>query len=113
MGMLGGWLLHLVLPSIATVIAGYLTKILHTQAKKAGLDLTQAQDDAIKAKVLDIVVGIEERAAGGDVKKDGKHDEAVTKIESAFPQLSEVQIEDAIKQAVPKMRGLPFHFGPH
>lgn len=61
-GAIGHGILNVVLPSLATVIAGLLVMVLKRVAKKYGLEVTEKQEERLKQIVVDKIHATEEAA---------------------------------------------------
>jgi len=62
MGFIIATILPLVLPSLATVLGGFLVAILNKFLKKQGIELTNAQDERLRQLVRDGIKAAEEMA---------------------------------------------------
>lgn len=62
LGSIGAGILHIVLPSLATVIAGFLMVILKRVAAKYGIEVTEKQEERLKQIVVDKIHATEEVA---------------------------------------------------
>jgi molybdopterin-guanine dinucleotide biosynthesis protein A len=61
-GALGGGIMQVLLPSLATVIAGMLMLVLKRLAAKYGLEITEKQEERLKQIVVDKIHATEEVA---------------------------------------------------
>lgn len=108
MGAIAGWigakLVSLVLPSLGTVIAGYAIAFLDRQLKKAGLDLSEAQEARIRQIIDDAIRGVEERAATQRMTSDQKLVTAIQDVQAKLPSLSGDEIVARIHQQLPDLR---------
>jgi hypothetical protein len=77
---IGDALLKAVLPTLGSVIAGFVILVLKRIAAKHGIELTEKQEDRLKAIVVEKVNAVEERAHRGEIDKEDKHEAAVTAV---------------------------------
>lgn len=105
---IGGGLVHLVLPSLATILASLAVSFVAKKASQAGVDLTQAQTDLLKTEVTHAVQAVEERAtrakaAGNPMTPDAKRKEALA-IVAASPNIVQGNIQQMIDTVLPEVR---------
>lgn len=103
-GDLGGQLLAWVLPSLATIIGGYLVTVLHAQAARIGIEVTAGQDAAIKEAVRVAVLAVEELARRQPLSSREKATLATTKLRQSLPQVSPAHLEELIDATLPTIR---------
>jgi len=79
-GSIGKGLLELVLPGLATVIAGQVVALLRRLAKKQGLAITEAQEERIRKLVADVLRRVEEAARRQHMTPEAKRTAATDGI---------------------------------
>lgn len=72
LGSIGSGILHLVLPSLGTVIAGLVVLVLKRVASKYGIEVTEKQEERLKQIVVDKVHATEEAARRTPMNSDEK-----------------------------------------
>lgn len=108
-GWLGQTLLEVVLPSLATVIAGLVIGLLSRYLKKVKIELTAEQEARLRAIVEDAVKATEEVArrqatAGTVMSSRDKDSMTATAVLNAMPDLPAGQLRTAIDAALPEVR---------
>ena len=105
---LGHFLLSLVLPSLGTVLAGLLVSLVQKKAQQAGVELTQAQTDRLKAVVTNAVQAVEERAmrakASGTPMSSNDKRNAALAIVASDPALVEGDVQKMVDAVLPEVR---------
>lgn len=104
------WLLsHLVaalLPSLGTVVAGYVIVVLHRLAARFKFELTAAQEARIRQIIIDAINSVEERAATSEVVQPSaaKLDQAIRAVQQQLPELPAAEINARIHELLPTVR---------
>ncbi len=102
---IGTELLHLVLPALATAIAGLAIALLKKQLAKVNLDLTDAQASTLEALVRKAILAAQEAARRNpSMTGSDKAAAAAAAIQAARPDLSPAQVQAAIDAALPPLR---------
>lgn len=110
LGAVGDLLRELVLPSLATLIGGLVVGLLAKYLKKAGLELTQAQQDRIRALITEAIRATEEasrrEAMTSEEKRTRTIDAARTAItlDPALPDLSREDVAEVMDAQLPLVR---------
>ena len=108
MGLLAGVgasLIQLVLPSVATVVGGFLVAILNKYLKKQGIELTNAQDERLRQLVRDGIKAAEEMARRNpDLSSTEKHAIAVNQAVAREPSTTVAAASRVVDQEMPEMR---------
>jgi hypothetical protein len=112
MNAIGGTMLHLVLPSVASVAAGFAVKYLAKLAAKAHVDLTQQQQDALKQDVKDAILAVEEKATTAKSSSPAvkpytstdKLDTATAMVLEKHPEATHTAVQDLIHAQLPIVR---------
>jgi hypothetical protein len=97
-GAIGSGLVHLVLPSLGTIIAGMLVMVLKRAASKYGLEVTEKQEERLKQIVVDKIHATEEasRRSGNVLSGDEKKTiavEQVLKVAESDPTIPNPSVE--------------------
>lgn len=101
--------LAIIVPMVATAAGGmavaYLTKLSH----KAGLDITQQQQDILKADVVDAIQSVQEKAgraltAGTPMSSIDKHALATDIVAGKQPGVPLAAISEMIDAILPEVR---------
>lgn len=103
-GWVGSQLLELVLPALATVIAGLVVGLLRKMLKKLQLELTAEQDTRIRQLVADAVRTVEERSRRDGLSSREKADAAMAIVADQVPQVRALDVQRMIDAALPGMR---------
>jgi len=95
---------HLVLPTLATAIAGYVVALLAKQLQRAGIQLTDAQDERLRAIVRDAIRYAEEQARRNPLTGSEKRAIAVNQSVARVPSISVDTAERVVDQQLPVVR---------
>lgn len=103
---LGKKLVELVLPSLATMVAGLAVASLQKVLKKQGLELTQAQEQRLRVLAEDAILQVEEmaRRQQGQMTSEQKAEEATRIVAARAPEVSRNAIKAAIDSVLPIVR---------
>lgn len=107
---IGQQVLGLLLPALATAIAGLLVGILTRYLKKIGLEVDAKQEARLKEIAVKAVTAVEERArrekiASGEAMSSRAKDATAAAIVSAqLPKLNTAEVNNAIDAALPEVR---------
>jgi hypothetical protein len=105
LAVIGASLLQAVLPTVATVISGYVLRLLHVQLKKAKIELTADQEQAVADLVEHAVLVVEERARRSPNMRGEQKAAAATQIVlAAAPDLPPQVVRQLIDATLPKVR---------
>jgi len=117
LGALGSGLVELVLPSLATVISGFVIALLRKKAKQAGLDLTAQQEERLKQLVRDGIRKAEEvstrsvKLGEPALAPVDKQAVALDYVQNQLPDLDTNKVLEAIDVQLPRLRAI--NFGPN
>ena len=106
----GDMLLQIVLPSLATIVGGMIVGLLNKQLKKAGIELTQAQQDRVKELIQDAIRATEEAARRESMTSEEKRAKAIVAATLAItsapsiPDMPREEIEAALDSQLPIVR---------
>lgn len=103
---IGGGLLHLVLPSLGTILAGLAVSFVQKKAAQAGIDLTQAQTNLLKTQVTNAVQAVEEISQKNPTTITGqeKHAMATSMVAAVAPTASPTQVDTLINAVLQDVR---------
>lgn len=101
---LGAQLLDWVLPSLATLIGGYVVRVLSQQAKRLGIQITAEQEAQIKEAVKTAVLAVEELARRVPMSGEEKAQVATAKLRRELPEVPESRIAELVDAALPVVR---------
>lgn len=102
-------LVQLVLPSLATVIAGYGIAFLKRMLERYGLKITTEQEERLRQLAKDAVLRAEElaskriKAGGTGMTPNEKLTFAVNEIQARMPDLNLPDAAAAVEAALPKV----------
>jgi len=102
---IGAQLLHTVLPSLATIIAGYIVALAAKQLKKLGIELTNAQDERLRQLVRDGILAAEEAAhRNPKLTSVEKNAIAVNQAAARSPETKLDTVKRVVDQVLPEVR---------
>ncbi len=104
-GAVGKGLLELVLPGLATVIAGQVVALLRRLAKKQGIAITDAQEARMRKLVADVIRRVEEAARRNpamtaDQKRTAATDGILRELSGALPEGSETPTRETVGKMI-------------
>jgi hypothetical protein len=102
-GSIGKGLLELVLPGLATVIAGQLVALLRRLAKKQGIAITEAQEERIRKLVADVLRRVEEAARRQPMTPEQKRTAATDGILRELAGTTHAGLDPPNRETVGKM----------
>lgn len=102
-GAIGKGLLELVLPGLATVIAGQVVALLRRLAKKQGIAITEAQEERMRKLVADVIRRVEEAARRQPMTAEQKRVAATDGILRELTRELPVGSEAPTRETVGKM----------
>lgn len=107
-GSIGKGLLELVLPGLATIIAGQVVGLLRRLAKKQGLAITEAQEERIRKLVADVIRRVEEAARRNptmtaDQKRTAATDGILREIALEVPPGNDPPTRDTVGKMIDAM----------
>ena len=111
-GWIGAKLLSVVLPSLATIAATFAVSLVKRAAAKAGLDLSRAQEDAIRRKVQDAILQLEEakrrdtKAGKPVISSEAALGDVTARLARALPDLPMDEITARIHAELPAVRAM-------
>lgn len=112
-GTIGKGILELVLPTLATVIAGYVVLFMKRLAAKHGVDLTEKQEERLKQIVVQKVHAVEEMAhRDPGMTGPEKHEAAVQAVvaeataDNSIPNPSRAKASDVIDATLGATRAI-------
>jgi len=100
----GGQLIALALPILATIIAAQLVKLLQRQLKRIKIELTTEQEDRLKVVAHDAIMAVEEAARRSAMSPAAKKDMAVNKVIAKLPHVAEEAAHEAVDAQLPVAR---------
>lgn len=104
LGWLGQQLLQVVLPTLATAIAGLLVGLLTKYLKKINLEVTIEQEERLRKIVEDAVKATEEAARRATMSSAHKDDLAQRIVRTQVPDIPPHKLRVAIDAALPEVR---------
>jgi hypothetical protein len=103
-GAIGKGLLELVLPGLATVIAGQVVALLRRLATKQGIAITAAQEERLRKVVADVIRRVEEAARRQHMTPDQKRtaatDGILRELAGVMPQGSEAPTRETVGKMI-------------
>lgn len=101
--------LNVVVSIVATAAGTFAVALLMKLAKKAGLDITQQQQDILKADVVNAVQSVQEKAgraisAGQPLSSQDKHALATEIVSAKQPGVPLAAISEMIDATLPEVR---------
>jgi len=106
-GAIGKGLLELVLPGLATIIAGQVVALLRRLAKKQGIAITEAQEARIRKLVADVLRRVEEVARRQRMTPDQKRTAAtegiLRELAGEFPPGTEPPTRETVGKMIDSM----------
>lgn len=104
-GALGMKILEVLLPSLATLIGGLVSALLAKQLRKAGLDLDEKQQAALRQIIEDAIKAAEEAARRNPtMTSEEKRSIAASIVAAKVPKLNQVDVSLALDAALPEVR---------
>jgi hypothetical protein len=104
MGVIGQGLLGVVLPGLATYLAGQAVAILNRTLKKQGLELSAAQEARVRQAVVDVINRIEEASRRQKMTPDQKRiaatDGILREIGDVLPEGAAVPSRDDVGKMI-------------
>lgn len=100
----GAQLLQTVLPSLATVLAGFLVALAAKYLKKLGIEVTDAQDARLRQLVRDGIMAAEEAAHRDPLTSLEKNAIAVNQVIAREPELRIDTVKRVVDQVLPGVR---------
>ena len=116
MDALFGWipdaLISWVLPSVAAAVGGYAVLLVKRLVARAGLSLTTDQEAAVKRKVRDVIMQVEERKRHEKMKPEVARSTAIGLACRALPDKTPDELDALIHTELPTVRATLSH-GPN
>ena len=112
-GGIGKGLLEVVLPSLGTVIAGQVVRLLQKQSKKVGLEIGEQEADKLRQIIIDAVTRAEETGRrgqlSGEQKRTAATDAIINELRATYPDAEEFtrdRVGKMIDTVLPAVRPL-------
>ena len=101
---IGLQVLDLLLPSLATVLAGFLVAVASKYLKKLGIEVTDAQDARLRQLVRDGIMAAEEAAHREPLTSKEKNAIAVNQVLTREPDIQLDTVKRVVDQVLPSVR---------
>lgn len=103
-GTIAAKLVEVVLPTLATAIAGLVVVLLRKWSQKAGLDLTEQQEQRIRQIVVDAIARAEEIGRRETLSSEDKRTIATQSVRRQVRDLTDSQIAELVDSTLPAVR---------
>lgn len=98
---------ELILPTLATALAGLGVAFLSKKLQSLGITVDQQQQQQLKDLAAHAVLAVEEQARRQSMSAGAKNDAAVAIVKDKLPNATTADVNIAIDAALPKARAIP------
>lgn len=99
-------LVEIVLPTLATAIAGLLVAYLTKKLQSVGIQVSQQQQTQLKDLAEHTVLAVEEQSRRKPMNSEAKDRAAVQTIKSKLPDADIADVRNAVDAALPAVRAV-------